>query len=150
MAWASSSSSWELVTISPFADLSKMTSEVPYGHSRLDFLLEQKDGKKIWIEVKGCTLAIDNVALFPDAPTQRGSKHLQTLISICEQGLNAALIILVFRPEAIHFAPHREMDPKFTTLFYQAIQAGVKVFPLLLNYDNDKIYYESKLPVCSN
>lgn len=134
--------------LSPIKNIKSIKSEMTYGHSRLDFLLEDKNHNKIWIEVKGCTLSIENKALFPDAPTKRGSKHLESLIAIKNKGMRAALIVLIFRPDATCFAPYGKMDPQFTATFYRAIEAGVEVYPIQLNFKDGNIYYKRPLEIC--
>jgi sugar fermentation stimulation protein A len=134
--------------VSPFGMVKSITPEARIGKSRLDFLLEKKNRKRIWVEVKGCTLAIDGVALFPDAPTERGRRHLETLIKLMRKGDGAAIIILIFRSDAKCFAPNEETDPKFNDTFYEAIDSGVLVHPMVFKFENKKIYYKSKIPLC--
>ena len=67
-----------------------------YGHSRLDYLVE-KNGEKIWIEVKGVSLSENKHAIFPDAPSTRACKHLETLMELKEKGDRAGVLLLVFR-----------------------------------------------------
>ncbi len=134
--------------INPFGKLGKIKAEVKFGHSRLDFLLEKDDGNEIWVEVKGCTLAVDGVALFPDAPTKRGTRHLRHLMEAKEGGAESAILILVFRPDARCFAPNVETDPEFSRVFYEAVDVGVEVYPLLFQYKNKIINYIGKIPVC--
>jgi sugar fermentation stimulation protein A len=100
--------------------------EVTYGHSRLDFRLSGPDGV-CWVETKSVTLVEDGLALFPDAPTERGRKHLQTLIDIRQSGERAAVVFVVQRPDARRFAPHREADPAFAAALQDAVRAGVEV-----------------------
>lgn len=133
--------------ISPFGRAMNLSSEVTWGHSRIDFLIAKEDGTEVWVEVKGCTLAADSVALFPDAPTQRGSKHLKTLISLKKGGAHSALLILTFSPDAVRFAPNWLADPEFYFLFYQALDLGVEVYPVLLECKNGNIYFGGRVPV---
>lgn len=133
--------------LSPFGPVTRVRPEVKLGHSRMDFLLEKRDGSTVWVEVKGCTLARDGVALFPDAPTKRGQRHIEELIKLKESGEDAALLMLVFRPDARYFAPNMETDPLFSSSFYRALKEGVEVHPLLLSYDGRVVYYERELPV---
>lgn len=134
--------------VSPFGKVTNITPEARIGKSRLDFLLEKKNGKKTWVEVKGCTLARDGVALFPDAPTERGRRHLKTLIKLKKEGDDAAIIILVFRSDARCFAPNGETDPKFSDTFYKAVDTGVQVYPLVFKFENSTVYYINKIPIC--
>lgn len=136
--------------ISPFGKLKSYTPEVRFGHSRLDFLLTKKTGKNIYVEVKGCTLTIDDRALFPDAPTERGSRHMESLIDARKSGFEAALLILVFRADSRCFAPNEETDKKFAEIFKKAIRNGVSVYPLVLCYEKGKIYFQKAIPVCQD
>jgi sugar fermentation stimulation protein A len=134
--------------VSPFKKVTSIKPEAKVGKSRLDFLLEKKNGKRIWVEVKGCTLAVDGVALFPDAPTERGRRHLETLVKLKKKGDDAAVIILIFRSDAKCFAPNVETDPNFSDTFIKAIKAGVQVYPLVFKFENRALYYINKIPVC--
>ncbi|MBN2008896.1 DNA/RNA nuclease SfsA [candidate division KSB1 bacterium] len=133
--------------ILPFGPLVTIEPEVRYGHSRLDFRLTIDDGSFVWVEVKGCTMAENNIALFPDAPTTRGVKHLTTLIDIRDHKLQAAIIILVFRSEASAFAPHAGIDPVFAETFQKAVDAGVRVIPIKCGFQNGSIVYHEIVPV---
>ena len=133
--------------ISPFGALDSIKPEVKVGHSRLDFMLE-KGGDQMGLEVKGCTLETGDVALFPDAPTERGAKHVQTLIDMKIEGKESAMMILVFRPKARCFRPNDSTDPKFTDLFWQALDMGVKIHPVRLSYEDGTIYFHGEMPVC--
>ena len=134
--------------VSPFGKLNSIRPEARFGSSRLDFLLVNKNGKKIWVEVKGCTLVKDGVALFPDAPTKRGSRHIRHLIEAKTGGDRAAIIILVFRQDAECFAPNAETDPDFSNTFYSALDAGVEVHPFKLLHEDEFVKYVEKIPVC--
>ena len=98
--------------------------------------------------MKGCTLAVDGVALFPDAPTKRGRKHLETLMEMKASGNRAALMILIFRHEARCFSPNEETDPRFTETFRSAMEAGVEVHPVVFRYDGVNVSYLGTVPVC--
>jgi sugar fermentation stimulation protein A len=135
-------------TVNPFGKIKSIKPEATYGNSRLDFLLVNNQRKKLWVEVKGCTLAIDGIALFPDAPTERGRKHLRALITAKKKGAHAAVMILAFRPDAKCFAPNKRTDPKFSITFQSAIKAGVNVYILCFKYDNGIVYYVKKIPIC--
>lgn len=136
--------------VSHFGKLKSITPEPRIGKSRLDFLLENCEGKDIWVEVKGCTLAIDGIALFPDAPTERGRRHLETLISLKKKGLKAAVLILIFRPDAKCFAPNEETDYEFSKAFHSALKVGVKIYPLKFSYEEGIVKYLGRIPVCND
>ncbi|WP_455393028.1 DNA/RNA nuclease SfsA [[Eubacterium] cellulosolvens] len=137
-------------TISPFGKISEIRPEVTVGHSRLDFLITKPEDVKIYVEVKGCTLTRNGTALFPDAPTIRGSRHLETLISIRETGTHSAIILLIFRTDSQCFAPNTNTDPKFSKTFKKAKEKGVELYPIVLEYDGKNICYLKTIPLCPN
>jgi sugar fermentation stimulation protein A len=105
--------------------------EVAYGESRLDYRLRGAGGAACrdvcWVEVKGASLVRDGEALFPDAPTQRGARHLRALTAIVQAGDAAAVVFVVQRSDATVFRPYAEMDPAFAEALAQAHAAGVEV-----------------------
>jgi sugar fermentation stimulation protein A len=109
-------------------------AEWKYGRSRIDFLLE-KGGKKGLLEVKGCTLVENGLALFPDAPTERGRRHVLELIKAREEGFETSILFLVVRGDAEAFSPNWDMDPEFSISLVRAYEAGVKVMAYCLNFD---------------
>ncbi len=99
-------------------------AEYKIENSRLDFCIETEDGP-VYLEVKGVTLEEDGVVRFPDAPTQRGTKHLRTLIRLAEKG-NKACVLFVIQMEGVsYFTPNRQTDPVFADTLSQAADAGV-------------------------
>lgn len=100
--------------------------EYRHGDSRFDFYL-QGEGRSIFLEVKGVTLERDGWALFPDAPTERGCKHLRELIACRAAGYEAALLFVVQMKGPRRFAPNRETHPAFADLLRQAEAAGVQL-----------------------
>ncbi|OQY10565.1 MAG: sugar fermentation stimulation protein SfsA [Marinitoga sp. 4572_148] len=115
-------------------------AEVKYGNSRIDFFVDNR----IWIEIKGCTLARNDIALFPDAPTKRGLKHLNELIELKEKGYEAHVYFLIFT-KSKYFSPNFETDPEFSNKLYESIEKGVKVFPLLFSFENNEILFKGNL-----
>ncbi len=134
--------------ISPFSRVVCAKPEVRRGDSRLDFLVTKGGGARVWVEVKSCTLAVDGVALFPDAPTARGRRHLRDLVPLRKNGERAALLVLVFRCEAERFAPNQGTDSTYASLFYEAMRHGVEVYPLVLAYQDSVIHYLRRISVC--
>ncbi|MGM0770858.1 MAG: DNA/RNA nuclease SfsA [Halobacteriota archaeon] len=104
-----------------FEGLDSVTAEKKLGDSRLDFLLEKGD-TNIWVEVKGCTLINGNKAMFPDAPTVRGKRHIEELIKAVRAGDEALLLILVFRTDAKCFVPNEVIDPDLAEIFREAVK----------------------------
>lgn len=132
-----------------FSNVDAVLPEQKYGESRLDYLLV-KGNKDIWIEVKGCTLAEGRISSFPDAPTTRGKRHLDELIKARSEGHEAAILILIFRPEAECFTANGIIDPDFAQTFEKALEAGVKAFPLQFSFEDNTVIYHSQLPLCKN
>ena len=97
--------------------------------ARLDGLLTGADKPPAWVECKNVTLVKEGVAYFPDAKTERGQKHLRSLIHLVQQGVRAVCFFLVQREDAYSFAPAEFIDHKYAELFWQALEAGVEVYP---------------------
>lgn len=107
-------------------ELTAIRPEFTYGHSRLDFCLETPGGLHL-VEVKGVTLEQDGHTLFPDAPTERGVRHLQELTGAVGQGLRASVVFIVQMEQALDFAPNDATHPAFGQALRQAAAAGVQV-----------------------
>jgi sugar fermentation stimulation protein A len=95
------------------------------------------------LEVKGCTLVEDGLAKFPDAPTERGKKHVEELIGAKNKGMNSAVLFLITREDAMAFSPNWEMDLAFSVALSQAQQRGVKVSA----YSFKNIFREHELEI---
>ena len=107
--------------------------EVPLGRGRVDFLLD--DGT--YVEVKGVSLLRDGTALFPDAPTARGRRHVEELTRVASQGGKAAVVFLVVRCGAREFAPNAEVDPAFARSVATAVRHGVRVVAIKMCLGRD-------------
>lgn len=116
----------------PFGEGFCVYPERKYGNSRFDFYIESQD-RKIFMEVKGCTLEKDGVVLFPDAPTLRGVKHIRELSRCLDEGYEAYIMILVQMSDVKYFTPNYDAHPEFGEALEKAAQKGVKV----LCYDCD-------------
>ena len=108
------------------ADVIEIHREYSYGESRLDFCLETSRGLHL-VEVKGVTLERDGVAAFPDAPTERGIKHIRELQRAVETGLEATLVFVVQMKPVKAVMPNDETHPAFGMALREAATAGVKV-----------------------
>ncbi|MDR9824460.1 DNA/RNA nuclease SfsA, partial [Vibrio sp. FNV 38] len=100
--------------------------ERTYLHSRFDFCLEQKD-RRIFVEVKGVTLERDGLALFPDAPTERGRRHMTELAEAVKAGAEAYVLFLVQMKGCRRFSPNDETDPGFAAALREARENGVGI-----------------------
>jgi len=108
-----------------FEEFRRYRREVSALGSRFDFLLE--GARRCWLEVKHCSLVRDGTALFPDAPTERGVRHLEGLSQLARQGDRAACLFLVVR-SARSFAPNEATDPAFASALRSAARDGVEVY----------------------
>jgi len=103
--------------------------EVTFEDSRLDIYAENKN-EKCWIEVKNVTMKVGDTALFPDAVTIRGLKHLETLIRIKKQGMRAIMVYVIQRMDVNSFGTANRIDPKYGEALKRAIKEGVEIFPV--------------------
>lgn len=110
-----------------FRSLEQVIPEVRYGESRFDFLVATSGGRECLIEVKSVTLVDKGIALFPDAPTERGARHMRALARAETQGVSGCVIFVVQRGDAVCFRPNAEQDPMFTAALRSASMAGVQV-----------------------
>ncbi|MGA1820053.1 MAG: DNA/RNA nuclease SfsA [Thermoplasmatota archaeon] len=134
--------------ILPLGKLSSLRPEVKFGNSRLDYLAVDENGRELYIEVKGCSLTRDGIALFPDAPTSRGTRHVRELIEVVKTGKRAGMILLVLGPRAECFMPNSETDPDFAIAFREALDIGVEIRPLGFELIEDRILYRGPVPLC--
>ena len=107
-------------------------SEKTIGNSRIDIYLANLDNEnnpidETYVEVKSVTLIKDGLAQFPDAPTDRGRKHLEELISLKKQGIRAVVFFLIEHPNGNGFRPNWENDPKFSQALNKAYDEGVEI-----------------------
>lgn len=119
--------------------------EVRYRDSRLDFHLTQ--GETQWfVEVKGCTLERDNVGYFPDAPTERGVKHLRHLIQAVEEGYKAAVLFVIQMEGVTAIRPNEETHPAFGEALRQAAKAGVEIWAVDCTVTPSTLTHRSPIP----
>ncbi len=109
-----------------FSDITWFRPEMTYGSSRFDFYAEH-GGKRAFIEVKGVTLEENGVLLFPDAPTERGVKHIHELCAAIEDGYEAHIVFVVQTDRALYFTPNRKTHPAFAEALSEAARRGVKI-----------------------
>ena len=110
--------------------------EFTYGKSRIDFYME-KGEQKYLLEVKGCTLEVDGIGYFPDAPTLRGVKHLHELAKAAQQGYHCAIGFVIQMEGVAEVRPNTATHPQFAEALAQARTAGVKVLFLLCRVEPD-------------
>ena len=118
--------------------------EFSFGKSRIDFYME-KDDKKFLMEVKGCTLEIDGIGYFPDAPTERGVKHLEELILATQQGYSCKIAFVIQMEGIFEVRGNATTHPEFATTLQKAKDAGVEVLFLCCRVMPDEVFVEKVL-----
>ena len=103
-------------------------------NSRIDIYLANENGEECFVEVKGVTLVVGVEARFPDAPTERGTKHLNELIKLKKEGFRTAVFFLIQHPLAESFRPNWDNDPLFSKTLNEAYENGVEI--LVYKCDN--------------
>lgn len=129
-----------------FPDVTHVAMERRYGHSRFDLYVEH-GGKKAFLEVKGVTLEVDGTARFPDAPTQRGVRHMQELMDCISQGYEAYLIFVIQMKGVTLFQANWTTQPEFGRVLQQASDAGVHVLACDCQVRPGNIFIDQKIPV---
>lgn len=135
--------------VGEFSLYSQVKPEWGYDHTRFDFLLT--DGQeRCLLEVKSCTLTVDGWALFPDAPTERGRRHLMDLVIARREGFRSCVLFLVQKmegEEVYAFRPNDEVDPKFGEALREAAKEGVEVYAYASEFVGDEITLKEKVKV---
>ena len=112
-----------------FSENAKIKREVTFGDSRFDLYVEDGE-RKAFVEVKGVTLEHSGYALFPDAPTERGVKHINELVKAVEAGYEAYILFVIQMKEIHTFSPHKDMHPDFAEALKNANSKGVRVIAM--------------------
>jgi sugar fermentation stimulation protein A len=129
-----------------FSGYHRIQREVFHGRSRIDLALSGPRGRCL-IEVKSVTLVERGMALFPDAPTERGRRHLETLAAACRGGERAAVLFVVQRADATSFAPNDAADPAFGAALRAASARGVEVYAYRCSVTRREMTLAGGLPV---
>lgn len=124
----------------------KVQAEVSHGKSRFDFLLMGDEGE-CYVEVKSVTLVEDRVALFPDAPTSRGTRHLKELSGLKVSGTRTMVLLMVQRADADLFRPNERTDPEFAEAMKEAVESGVEVYALTTEITPEGMEVVWEIPV---
>jgi len=136
--------------IKKLSGYTKVSREIKYDNSRID-LLAENDQEKCYIEVKNVTYKKGVYALFPDAKTIRGLKHLETLIKIKKSGMRAVMLYVIQRSDVEVFAPAWDIDPEYSRVLVEANKKGVEIIPILARVNPDEITIGQEIPyVLSN
>lgn len=137
-----------------FPGITLLRPEFTYGKSRFDFYVEFS-GRKMFVEVKGCTLESGGHAKFPDAPTERGVKHLTELADILRHGHRAedgtpyecGILFLIQMKGCRKFSPNVETHPQFVIALKAARHAGVKIFVYDCKVTPDTLVHDAPVPL---
>ncbi len=129
-----------------FKNVSLIQPEKKYMNSRFDFYVEA-DGKKVFVEVKGVTLEEDGIARFPDAPTERGIKHLRELVKAKKDGFDAWVVFIVQMENAKFFEPNYKTHRQFGLELEKAANSGVNVLALECEVTEKTVTAKSPIPV---
>lgn len=128
-----------------FHDVVYIRPETKYKNSRFDFYVETKEDK-IFIEVKGVTLEDKGVVRFPDAPTERGLKHIQELVTCKKEGYQAYIIFVVQMEGVTYFEPNFQAHSEFARELYFARKAGVEILCFDCRVTPDSLEINQKVP----
>ncbi len=129
-----------------FSDSAVFRREYTFGKSRFDFFVEDKE-RKAFVEVKGVTLENDGIVSFPDAPTERGVKHIEELIKALEMGYESYIVFVVQMKGVSEFRPNRGRHPEFAEVLLRAQQVEVKILALDCFVLPDEMKIDSEISV---
>ena len=137
----------EWLTSGGLGEIANLKAESVHGDSRFDFSFE-KDGRLCFLEVKGVTLENDGICAFPDAPTERGAKHLKGLMKAAREGFGAYVLFVIQMADVKYLHPNDETDPTFGAALRDASANGVTVLAMDCAVTEDTM--EIRLPVLVN
>lgn len=129
-----------------FSKGAEIRREVTYKASRFDFFIQDGE-RRIFLEVKGVTLENQGQVSFPDAPTERGVKHIRELMSCMEEGYEAYLLFVIQMKGVNVFSPNDENDPAFGVALREAEQAGVKLLAMDCIIARDSMELDQPIPI---
>ena len=129
-----------------FGNIDILKPECKYGDSRFDFYIES-DNRKIFVEVKGVTLEEDGVLMFPDAPTERGVKHLKKLCKCVDDGFEAYIVFVIQTEKVKCFTPNKRTHPEFAEVLKIADGKGVNILALNCNVTEDSLDINTFVPI---
>ena len=127
-------------------EISQLKGEYTHGESRFDFSFIQ-DGQRCFLEVKGVTLEHDGVCAFPDAPTERGVKHLRGLTKLAQEGYSAYALFVIQMADVECLHPNDTTDPDFGKALREAAAAGVKIMAFDCAVTEDSMTIQNFVPV---
>ncbi|HXF69580.1 MAG TPA: DNA/RNA nuclease SfsA [Thermoflexus sp.] len=137
---------WQKGELPLFRSYTTLDAEVPLGEGRVDFRLSGPHGVA-YVEVKSVTLVEEGTGLFPDAPTERGRRHVNALMAARMDGARAFIIFIVQRPDAQAFRPHDRADPAFGEILRTAVARGVEAMAYRCHVSLEEIRLVDPIPV---
>lgn len=138
---------WQAGRLPAFQAYERVRTEAVHGASRLDLRFEAGDGSACWVEAKSVTLVEEGIARFPDAPTERGRRHMVELVRLAQEGICSAVAFVVQREDAESFAPHDAADPGFGRALREARDAGVQVLAVRCRVTLEEIEVLAPVPL---
>ncbi|WP_139902223.1 DNA/RNA nuclease SfsA [Clostridium thermarum] len=138
----------KLKKVDNFKDFDLVEREKTFGNSRFDFkLTDTHQNREYYLEVKGVTLERDGMAMFPDAPTERGAKHLRELVEVIKAGKGAGVLFVIQIEGIKQFRPNDEMDKHFGDALRYAHQNGVDVYAYNCTVTENSITLKNEVQV---
>lgn len=135
------------LTLPGLSDLAVIKPETTFGDSRFDFYLKDIDGREGFMEVKGVTLESGGIASFPDAPTERGIKHLNELVKAHREGFCTYVLFVVQMEGMKHMTPNDERHPAFGEALRNAAENGVNILAFECSVTPDSLDITRAVPV---
>ena len=129
-----------------FSENAKIRREVTHNKSRFDFYIEDGD-RKVFLEVKGCTLEQDGIAMFPDAPTERGVKHIEELLGCINQGFEAYILFVIQMKPVKFFKPNDNTHKAFGDALRKARDGGVRILAYDTVVTPNSIKIDKEVPI---
>ncbi len=129
--------------LAEFSEYSEIRGEIKSGSSRIDFILDDK----CLVEVKSCTLVELGLALFPDAPTERGRRHLYELLDFTRRGGRSAVVFIIQREDAEIFSPNYATDMAFSRALEEVAERGVEVYAYKCRVSRKEIELHKRVEV---
>ena len=126
-----------------FSKYDYIRPEYSFGHTRFDFFLRNKD-EECFLEVKSCTLVREGIALFPDAVTARGKRHVEDLIKAKKEGYRTSILFIVQRQDASVFSPNYNTDPDFGRALKEGKERGLEVYAYQSYFHKVEFFLEKK------
>ncbi len=129
-----------------FKNITYLRSEKTYGNSRFDFYIETRE-EKIYMEVKGVTLEDNGIVLFPDAPTERGIKHIRELCQCKRDGFEAYLVFVIQMKGVEYFKPNDVTSPEFGEALREAAKQGIHILAVDCLVTMDSMEIRDEVPI---